>query len=182
MTRRGGSSTTRANVAIVTAYNDMLVPISLSGLPGHHQGAWPARPQRPGRRRRARHVRQRDPGSAGDGHVPSSPRDLIAQATAVSPPHNTFDATCCSASATRLPQARIVGRFPAHLPPPSCLPAPWRAGISNDEKVKVRQQYAAVKWAATPCSKMECGAYHAAGTCTFYGTANQPAGVPKPWA
>ena len=46
------------------------------------------------------------------------------------------------------------------------------SGISNDEKVKVRQQYAAGEVGRDALLKMECGAYHAAGTCTFYGTAN----------
>lgn len=46
------------------------------------------------------------------------------------------------------------------------------SGIGNDEKVKVRQQYAAGEVGRDALLKMECGAYHSAGTCTFYGTAN----------
>jgi phosphogluconate dehydratase len=45
-------------------------------------------------------------------------------------------------------------------------------GISNDEKVQVRQQYAAGKLGRDALQEMENQAYHSHGTCTFYGTAN----------
>ncbi len=45
-------------------------------------------------------------------------------------------------------------------------------GISNEEKVDVRQKYAAGEVGKDALLDMECRAYHSAGTCTFYGTAN----------
>ena len=99
-------------------------------------------------------------------------RDLIAQATAVSLSHNTFDATLLLGICDKIARARSWGAFHAHLPTAFVPAGPMASGISNDEKVKVRQQYAAGEVGRDALLKMECGAYHAAGTCTFYGTAN----------
>jgi phosphogluconate dehydratase len=59
-----------------------------------------------------------------------------------------------------------------HLPAAFVPSGPMPTGISNDEKVKVRQQYVAGKVDKTALQEMENRAYHAPGTCTFYGTAN----------
>ena len=165
---------TRANVAIVTAYNDMLsahqpyqgypdiIKGALAGL-GHSAqvaGGVPAM---------CDGVTQGQPGM----DMSLFSRDLIAQATAVSLSHNTFDATLLLGICDKIAPGQIMGALShAHLPTAFVPAGPMASGIGNDEKVKVRQQYAAGEVGRDALLKMECGAYHSAGTCTFYGTAN----------
>jgi phosphogluconate dehydratase len=53
------------------------------------------------------------------------------------------------------------------------LPAgPMPSGLPNDEKAKVRQQFAAGEVGRDALMAAEMAAYHGPGTCTFYGTAN----------
>src|SRR6202040_313824 len=53
------------------------------------------------------------------------------------------------------------------------LPAgPMPSGLGNVEKSKVRQLYAEGKASRADLLAAEAEAYHAPGTCTFYGTAN----------
>jgi phosphogluconate dehydratase len=46
------------------------------------------------------------------------------------------------------------------------------SGLSNDEKAKIRQQFAEGKLDRAALLEAESRAYHGPGTCTFYGTAN----------
>lgn len=165
---------TRANVGIVTAYNDMLsahqpyqgypdiIKAALAEL-GHSAqvaGGVPAM---------CDGVTQGQPGM----DMSLFSRDLIAQATALSLSHNTFDATLLLGICDKIAPGQIMGALShAHLPTAFVPAGPMASGISNDEKVKVRQQYAAGEVGRDALLQMECGAYHAAGTCTFYGTAN----------
>ena len=165
---------TRANVGIVTAYNDMLsahqpyqgypdiIKAALAEL-GHSAqvaGGVPAM---------CDGVTQGQPGM----DMSLFSRDLIAQATALSLSHNTFDATLLLGICDKIAPGQIMGALShAHLPTAFVPAGPMVSGISNDEKVKVRQQYAAGEVGRDALLQMECGAYHAAGTCTFYGTAN----------
>ncbi|MFQ1685853.1 phosphogluconate dehydratase [Aeromonas veronii] len=165
---------TRANVGIVTAYNDMLsahqpyqgypdqIKAVLAEL-GHSAqvaGGVPAM---------CDGVTQGQPGM----DMSLFSRDLIAQATALSLSHNTFDATLLLGICDKIAPGQIMGALShAHLPTAFVPAGPMASGISNDEKVKVRQQYAAGEVGRDALLEMECGAYHAAGTCTFYGTAN----------
>ncbi|WP_338883171.1 phosphogluconate dehydratase [Aeromonas hydrophila] len=165
---------TRANVGIVTAYNDMLsahqpyqgypdiIKAALAEL-GHSAqvaGGVPAM---------CDGVTQGQPGM----DMSLFSRDLIAQATALSLSHNTFDATLLLGICDKIAPGQVMGALShAHLPTAFVPAGPMASGISNDEKVKVRQQYAAGEVGRDALLQMECGAYHAAGTCTFYGTAN----------
>lgn len=165
---------TRANVGIVTAYNDMLsahqpyqgypdqIKTVLAEL-GHSAqvaGGVPAM---------CDGVTQGQPGM----DMSLFSRDLIAQATALSLSHNTFDATLLLGICDKIAPGQIMGALShAHLPTAFVPAGPMASGISNDEKVKVRQKYAAGEVGRDALLEMECGAYHAAGTCTFYGTAN----------
>ncbi|MEZ6995428.1 MULTISPECIES: phosphogluconate dehydratase [unclassified Aeromonas] len=165
---------TRANVGIVTAYNDMLsahqpyqgypdiIKAALAEI-GHSAqvaGGVPAM---------CDGVTQGQPGM----DMSLFSRDLIAQATALSLSHNTFDATLLLGICDKIAPGQIMGALShAHLPTAFVPAGPMASGISNDEKVKVRQQYAAGEVGRDALLQMECGAYHAAGTCTFYGTAN----------
>ncbi len=165
---------TRANVAIVTAYNDMLSAHQpYQGYPDIIKGALAE----------LGHSAQVAGGVPAmcDGVTQGQPgmdmslfsRDLIAQATAVSLSHNTFDATLLLGICDKIAPGQIMGALShAHLPTAFVPAGPMASGISNDEKIKVRQQYAAGEVGRDALLKMECGAYHAAGTCTFYGTAN----------
>ncbi|MGL5127513.1 MAG: phosphogluconate dehydratase [Aeromonas popoffii] len=165
---------TRANVGIVTAYNDMLsahqpyqgypdiIKAALAEL-GHSAqvaGGVPAM---------CDGVTQGQPGM----DMSLFSRDLIAQATALSLSHNTFDATLLLGICDKIAPGQIMGALShAHLPTAFVPAGPMASGISNDDKVKVRQQYAAGQLGRDALLEMECGAYHAPGTCTFYGTAN----------
>ncbi|MCF5718080.1 phosphogluconate dehydratase [Aeromonas veronii] len=165
---------TRANVGIVTAYNDMLsahqpyqgypdqIKAVLAEL-GHSAqvaGGVPAM---------CDGVTQGQPGM----DMSLFSRDLIAQATALSLSHNTFDATLLLGICDKIAPGQIMGALShAHLPTAFVPAGPMASGISNDEKVRVRQKYAAGEVGRDALLEMECGAYHAAGTCTFYGTAN----------
>lgn len=165
---------TRANVGIVTAYNDMLsahqpyqgypdiIKAALAEL-GHSAqvaGGVPAM---------CDGVTQGQPGM----DMSLFSRDLIAQATALSLSHNTFDATLLLGICDKIAPGQIMGALShAHLPTAFVPAGPMASGISNDDKVKVRQQYAAGEVGRDALLEMECGAYHAPGTCTFYGTAN----------
>ncbi|MFQ2093877.1 phosphogluconate dehydratase [Aeromonas taiwanensis] len=165
---------TRANVGIVSAYNDMLSAHQpYQGYPDIIKGALAE----------LGHSAQVAGGVPAmcDGVTQGQPgmdmslfsRDLIAQATAVSLSHNTFDATLLLGICDKIAPGQIMGALShAHLPTAFVPAGPMASGISNDEKVKVRQQYAAGEVGRDALLKMECGAYHAAGTCTFYGTAN----------
>jgi phosphogluconate dehydratase len=46
------------------------------------------------------------------------------------------------------------------------------SGLGNKEKAQIREEYAAGKIGREELLAAESAAYHAAGTCTFYGTAN----------
>ncbi|HDX9008907.1 phosphogluconate dehydratase [Aeromonas dhakensis] len=165
---------TRANVGIVSAYNDMLSAHQpYQGYPDIIKGALAE----------LGHSAQVAGGVPAmcDGVTQGQPgmdmslfsRDLIAQATALSLSHNTFDATLLLGICDKIAPGQIMGALShAHLPTAFVPAGPMASGISNDEKVKVRQQYAAGEVGRDALLKMECGAYHAAGTCTFYGTAN----------
>jgi phosphogluconate dehydratase len=59
-----------------------------------------------------------------------------------------------------------------HMPAAFVPTGPMATGISNDEKVSIRQKYVAGELDKAALLDMECKAYHSPGTCTFYGTAN----------
>ncbi len=100
-------------------------------------------------------------------------RDLIAQATAVGLSHNTFDATLLLGICDKIAPGQIMGAMSfGHLPTMFIPSGPMSTGITNDEKVNIRQQYVAGNIDKAALQEMECNAYHSVGTCTFYGTAN----------
>jgi phosphogluconate dehydratase len=59
-----------------------------------------------------------------------------------------------------------------HLPCVFVPAGPMSTGLSNSAKSKVREQYAQGQVGRAELLKAESAAYHGAGTCTFYGTAN----------
>lgn len=164
----------QADVAIVSAYNDMLSahqpyqhfpPIIKEALHevgsvGQFAGGVPAM---------CDGVTQ---GEAGM-ELSLASRDVIAMATAVALSHNMFDAALCLGICDKIVPGLVIGalRF-GHLPFVFVPGGPMPSGISNKEKAETRQRYAEGKASREELLDSEMKSYHAPGTCTFYGTAN----------
>ncbi len=100
-------------------------------------------------------------------------RDVIAMATAVGLSHNVFDAAMFLGVCDKIVPGLFIGALQfGHLPAVFVPAGPMTSGLSNDEKSKVRQQYAQGLVSREALLAAEQAAYHGAGTCTFYGTAN----------
>ncbi len=100
-------------------------------------------------------------------------RDVIALATAVSLSHNMFDGTICLGICDKIIPGLVIGSLKfGHLPTIFIPGGPMKSGITNDEKAKIRQNFAEGKIGREELLKGESDSYHSAGTCTFYGTAN----------
>lgn len=100
-------------------------------------------------------------------------RDVIAMSTAIALSHNVFDATLCLGVCDKIVPGLLMGALQfGHLPAVFVPAGPMPSGISNKEKGQTRQLYAEGKVGKDALLASEEGAYHAPGTCTFYGTAN----------
>ncbi|WP_266160564.1 phosphogluconate dehydratase, partial [Dyella silvatica] len=100
-------------------------------------------------------------------------RDLIAMATAVSLSHDMFDGALYLGICDKIVPGLLIGALSfGHLPGIFVPSGPMPSGITNEQKSKVRQAYAEGKADRAELLEAEAAAYHAAGTCTFYGTAN----------
>jgi len=100
-------------------------------------------------------------------------RDLIAMAAGIALSHNTFDASVYLGVCDKIvPGLVIAAQSFGHLPAVFVPAGPMESGISNDEKSKVRQQFAGGECSRETLMAAEMAAYHGPGTCTFYGTAN----------
>ncbi|HTK36571.1 MAG TPA: phosphogluconate dehydratase [Caulobacteraceae bacterium] len=162
------------NVGIVTAYNDML---------SAHQpfGRYPDLIKQA-----AREVGCTAQVAGGvpamcDGVTQGQPgmelslfsRDVIAMATAIALSHNMFDAALCLGTCDKIVPGLLIGALAfGHLPIVFAPAGPMTSGIPNKEKARVREQYAQGKVGTEALLEAETASYHAAGTCTFYGTAN----------
>ncbi len=100
-------------------------------------------------------------------------RDVIALATGVALSHNTFDAALYLGVCDKIVPGLIIaaGTF-GHLPGIFVPAGPMPSGLPNDEKAKVRNQFAAGEVGRDKLMEAEMASYHGPGTCTFYGTAN----------
>jgi phosphogluconate dehydratase len=100
-------------------------------------------------------------------------RDVIALATAVGLSHNVFDAALMLGICDKIVPGLFIGSVQfGHLSTVFVPAGPMVSGLSNDAKAKVRQQYAQGLVGRDALLESEAQAYHAPGTCTFYGTAN----------
>jgi len=100
-------------------------------------------------------------------------RDVIALSTAVSLSHNMFDAAVCLGICDKIVPGLMIGALSfGHLPVVFIPAGPMVSGLSNKEKAHVREQYAVGNVGREDLLASESAAYHAPGTCTFYGTAN----------
>lgn len=163
-----------ANVAIVSAYNDMLsahqpyqhFPEQIKqalrdiGSVGQFAGGVPAM---------CDGVTQGEPGM----ELAIASREVIAMSTAIALSHNLFDATLLLGICDKIVPGLMMGalRF-GHLPTIFVPGGPMPSGLSNKEKADVRQRYAEGKASREELLEAEMQSYHSPGTCTFYGTAN----------
>lgn len=164
----------QANVAIVSAYNDMLSAhqpferfpglikqaLHEIGSVAQFAGGVPAM---------CDGVTQGEPGM----ELSLASRDVIAMSTAIALSHNMFDAALCLGVCDKIVPGLLIGslRF-GHLPTVFVPAGPMPTGISNKEKAAVRQLFAEGKATREELLASEMASYHAPGTCTFYGTAN----------
>ncbi len=100
-------------------------------------------------------------------------RDVIALATGVALSHNTFDAVLYLGVCDKIVPGLVMAAGTFGYLPGLFVPAgPMVSGLPNDEKAKVRQQFAAGEVGRDKLMEAEMASYHGPGTCTFYGTAN----------
>src|ERR1700677_2288185 len=98
---------------------------------------------------------------------------VIALSTAVALSHQMFDAAVYLGICDKIVPGLIIGALSfGHLPAVFLPAGPMPSGLGNVEKSKVRQLYAEGKASRADLLAAEAEAYHAPGTCTFYGTAN----------
>lgn len=162
------------NLAIVSAYNDML---------SAHQPLerFPALIKRAAREAGA--VAQFAGGVPAmcDGVTQGQPgmelslfsRDVIAMATGVALSHDAFDAVLCLGVCDKIVPGLLIGALAfGHLPAVFVPAGPMPSGLPNAEKARVRREYAEGKVGRAELLAAEMQSYHSPGTCTFYGTAN----------
>ncbi len=100
-------------------------------------------------------------------------RDVIALSTAVALSHNMFDAAICLGICDKIVPGLLIGALSfGHLPVTFAPAGPMVSGLSNKDKAQVREDYASGRIGRDELLAAESAAYHAPGTCTFYGTAN----------
>jgi phosphogluconate dehydratase len=100
-------------------------------------------------------------------------RDTIAMSTAIALSHDVFDAALLLGVCDKIVPGLLIGALQfGHLPCVFVPAGPMSTGIDNTTKSKVREQYAQGKVNRQELLASESAAYHGAGTCTFYGTAN----------
>ena len=100
-------------------------------------------------------------------------RDVIAMATAIALSHDMFDGALMLGVCDKIVPGLLIGALSfGHLPTIFVPAGPMTSGLPNSEKAQVRQLYAEGKVDRTALLEAEAASYHSSGTCTFYGTAN----------
>ena len=100
-------------------------------------------------------------------------RDVIAMSTAVALSHEMFDAALLLGVCDKIVPGLLIGALSyGHLPVILIPAGPMTSGLPNAEKARVRQAYAEGKATRDELLEAESASYHGPGTCTFYGTAN----------
>jgi phosphogluconate dehydratase len=168
---RGGET---PNLAIVTAYNDML---------SAHQPyeRYPALIREAARTAGATAQVAGGVAAMCDGitqgragmELSLFSRDVIALSAAVALSHDMFDAALYLGICDKIVPGLLIAALTfGHLPAVFVPAGPMPSGIGNEEKSRIRQLYAEGKVGREQLLEAEARAYHASGTCTFYGTAN----------
>ena len=172
--KEGLKGGTKVNIGIITSYNDMLsahkpyehYPALIKEFARNHNaiaqvaGAVPA---------------MCDGVTQGEAGMDLSlfSRDVIALSTAIGLSHNMFDAAMCLGICDKIVPGELIGALKFGYLPIVFVPGgPMKTGISNEDKAIVRQEFAAGMIDRKALLDSESKAYHSAGTCTFYGTAN----------
>ena len=164
----------KPNIGIVSAYNDMLsahkplehfpkiikAAANKFGATAQMAGAVPAM---------CDGVTQGRPGM----ELSLMSRDVIAMSTAVALSHGVYDAALCLGVCDKIVPGLVIGSLSfGHLPIIFVPAGPMSTGILNEEKNRIRNEFAKGKATREELLKVEIAAYHGEGTCTFYGTAN----------
>ena len=162
------------NLGIVTAYNDMLsahqpferfpelIREAARGAGGTAQVAGGVPAMCDG-------VTQGQPGM----ELSLFSRDVIALSAGVAMSHNCVDAAVWLGVCDKIVPGLVIATASFGHVPAVFLPAgPMTSGLPNDEKAKVRQQFAQGEVGRDALMAAEMASYHGPGTCTFYGTAN----------
>ena len=163
-----------ANIAIVSAYNDML---------SAHQPLGEFEPRIKAAARKLGAVVQYAGGVPAmcDGVTQGMPgmelslfsRDVIAMSTAIALSHNVFDAAMYLGVCDKIVPGLLMGALSfGHLPAVFVPAGPMTSGLPNSEKARIRQLFAEGKVGREELLAAETSSYHGPGTCTFYGTAN----------
>jgi len=162
------------HIGVVTAYNDML---------SAHQPyeGYPALIRDEAQRRGATVQVAGGVPAMCDGVTQGLPgmelslfsRDTIAMSTAIALTHDVFDAALLLGVCDKIVPGLLIGALHfGHLPCVFVPAGPMGTGLSNTAKSKVREQFAQGLVGRDKLLEAESAAYHGAGTCTFYGTAN----------
>lgn len=162
------------HIGVVTAYNDMLSAHQpYEGFPAvlrdeaHRQGA--TLQVAGGVPAMCDGVTQGTPGM----ELSLFSRDNIAMGTAIALSHDVFDAALLLGICDKIVPGLLIGALHfGHLPCIFVPAGPMSTGLSNNAKSKVREQFAQGLVGRDQLLEAESAAYHGAGTCTFYGTAN----------
>ena len=162
------------NIAIISAYNDMvsahqpygkypdIIKASVAEAGGNAQFAGGVPGMCDG-------VTQGEPGM--DMSLVS--RDVIAMSTVIGLSHNVFDGVILLGVCDKILPGLLMGALQfGHLPMILIPAGPMTSGIANNAKNKVREAYAKGEIGHDELLASEVKAYHSPGTCTFYGTAN----------
>ncbi len=100
-------------------------------------------------------------------------RDVIAMAAGIALSHRTFDAACFLGVCDKIVPGLVMAAATfGHLPAIFLPAGPMPSGLPNDEKSRIRKQFAAGEIDRAALMQAEMASYHSPGTCTFYGTAN----------
>jgi phosphogluconate dehydratase len=162
------------NIAIVSAYNDML---------SAHQPLGDFAPRIKAAARKIGAVAQYAGGVPAmcDGVTQGMPgmelslfsRDVIAMSTAIALSHNVFDSVMYLGVCDKIVPGLLMGALSfGHLPAVFAPAGPMTTGLPNAEKARIRQLFAEGKVGREELLAAETSSYHGPGTCTFYGTAN----------
>ncbi|EJL88416.1 6-phosphogluconate dehydratase [Polaromonas sp. CF318] len=164
----------KPNIAIVTAYNDMLsahTPLQ----------AYPAFIKDEARKLGATAQVAGGVPAMCDGVTQGTSgmelslfsRDVIAMGTAIALSHDMFDAALMLGVCDKIVPGLLIGALQfGHLPTVFVPAGPMTSGIPNKEKAHVREQAAQGLVGRDALLDSEFKSYHSPGTCTFYGTAN----------
>ena len=168
------TATEKPNIAIVTAYNDMLsahqpykhtpdlIKETIRNAGGVAQVACGVPAMCDG-------ITQ---GQAGM-ELSLFSRDLIAMATAIGLSHNMFDGALFLGVCDKIVPGLLIGALSfGHLPAIFVPAGPMPSGITNQQKSQAREKYAMGLISREELLAAESASYHSPGTCTFYGTAN----------